>query len=76
MTTTGKMVRVMIVAEHQHYEAYANSAKCILSSGKHILGMSIYSEPQRNLEDTRMDGLLFLQHYDRRNCNKLNNILR
>jgi hypothetical protein len=69
---------VMIVAEHQHSEAYANAAKCILSGCKHLLGMSINPEL---LKGARIYRLLILQHYslqncDQNNCTNFKNILR
>jgi hypothetical protein len=68
MTTTKKMVRVMIVARHQHSDAQAKTATCILIGDKLLLGENhLFRVPTRP-RAAEMARLLFLQHYDRGRC--------
>jgi len=50
MTTTKKMVRVMIVAVHQHLGAQAKTKTCILSGDQLLLWEKSLFKTQRGLE--------------------------
>ena len=68
MTTTKKMVRVMIVAGLQHSDAQAKTATCILSGDKLLLGENHLFRTPKRPRAAKMASLLFLQHYDRGSC--------